>query len=434
MKEKELVDLPERPVQPAPIAEPVVARGMRRWNPRQTFTALKYPNYRLWFIGQMVSLVGTWMQTTAQGYLIFELTGSPVYLGYVGFAAGVPSWLFMLYGGIIADRVSRRKLMLVTQTFMMLLAFILALLTLTGLVQPWHIILLALALGTANAFDAPARVSFLVELVDREDMTNAVALNATMFNSATAVGPAVAGLTYALVGPAWCFIINGLSYLGVLTALALMKLQRRPAAPRRGSTLDELREGLRFVRGHQVIRTIILLVATNSLFGLAFATLLPAWSVRILGGGPTTNGLLQSGRGVGALIAALFIASLGRFQYKGKLLTLGAFTFPTLLLAFSAARWLPLSILAMVGAGIGLIMMMNLSNALVQTLVPDALRGRVLSIYTLTFFGLMPVGALIAGTLAQQIGEPATVVFGASMTLLAAGLIYWRVPQLRAMP
>jgi MFS family permease len=420
--------------QPAPVAEPVVPRVAPRWSLRQTFAALRYPNYRLWFIGQMVSLVGTWMQTTAQGYLIYELTASPAYLGYVGFAAGLPSWLFMLYGGVIADRVPRRRLLLVTQTFMMGLAFVLAGLTFSGLVQPWHIIALALALGTANAFDAPARVSFVMELVDREDITNAVALNGTMFNSATAVGPAVAGVTYAVFGPAWCFTINGLSFLGVLSALVLMRL-RRPAPPkRRGSAIEELKEGLRFVAGHQIIRTLILLAAITSLFGLAFATLLPAWSVEILGGDATTNGLLQSARGVGALAAALFIASLGRFQYKGRLLTLGSFLYPGLLLAFTLMRWLPLSLATLVGAGWGLILMMNLANAMVQTQVPDELRGRVLSVHTLAFFGLMPIGALIAGAMAQQIGEPATVALGAAATLISAAIVYWRVPQLRQTP
>jgi MFS family permease len=431
MKDDPVAERP-RP-QPHP-SQPAPARPIQRWSIRQTFAALRYRNYRLWFIGQMVSLMGTWMQVTAQGYLIYELTNSPVYLGYVGFAAGVPSWLFMLYGGVIADRVSRRQLLMVTQSLMMGLAFVLAGLTFAGVVQPWHIILLALALGTANAFDAPARISFLTELVEKEDITNAVALNGTMFNSATAVGPALAGITYALIGPAWCFTINGVSFLGVLGALALMQLSRRPPPRRRGSTADELKAGLRFVVRHQVIRTLIVLAAFTSVFGLAFATLLPAWSVDILGGDATTNGLLQSARGVGALGAALLIASLGRFQFKGKLLTLGSFVYPAMLLAFAGMRWLPLSLLALVGAGGALVTTMNISNALVQTQVPDDLRGRVLSVYTLTFFGLMPIGALMAGALAQQIGEPPTVVIGALATLACAAAVYWRVPQLRATP
>jgi MFS family permease len=424
---------PEGPSEAAPMQTP--PPGARpRWSLGQTFAALRYPNYRLWFIGQLVSLVGTWMQTTAQGYLIFELTKSPAYLGYVGFAAGVPSWLFMLYGGVVADRVSRRNLLVVTQLVMMALAFILAVLAATGMVQPWHIIMLALALGTANAFDAPARVSFLLELVDREDLTNAVALNGTMFNSATAVGPAVAGLTYAWVGPAWCFALNGLSFVAVITALLLMKLKRRPALAIRGRTLDELKAGVKFVASSPTLRTLIAMAGLTSLFGMAFVTLLPAWAVDVLGGDATTNGLLQSARGVGALFAALFIASLGRFQFKGKLLTAGSFFYPILLLVFSFMDFLPLALLALVGAGWGLISMLNISNALVQTHVPDELRGRVVSIYTLTFFGLMPIGALLTGGLALYIGAPNTVRLGALAALAVAAFIYVRVPRVRALP
>jgi MFS family permease len=420
--------------QPAPVAEPVMPRPAPRWSLNQTFTALRYPNYRLWFFGQMVSLVGTWMQTTAQGYLIFELTGSPAYLGYVGFAAGAPSWLFMLYGGVVADRVPRRTLLVITQAAMMALAVILAALTFAGLVQPWHIILLAFGLGVANAFDAPARVSFVTELVDKEDLTNAVALNGTMFNSATAVGPAVAGLTYALVGPAWCFSLNAVSFVAVIAALVRMRLQAKTRAAVRRPAVVELAEGLRFVASHGLIRTIMLLAGTTALFGLAFVTLLPAWSVQVLGGDATTNGLLQSARGVGALLAALFIASLGRFQFKGKILTGGSLLYPATILLFSATGWLPLALALMVVSGWGLISMMNIANALVQMQTPDALRGRVVSVYTLTFFGLMPVGALLAGAVAERLGEPLTVRLGAALALAVALLVAWRVPSLRRSP
>jgi len=200
----------------------------RRINITDTFAALRYPNYRLWFYGQMISLMGTWMQATAQGFLVFELTRSSVYLGYVGFASGVPAWLFTLYGGFIADRIQRRNLLIMTQTSMMILAFILAGLTFLGIVQPWHIIALSFLLGVTNAFDAPARQAFVLEMVPREDLTNAVALNATMFNTGTAFGPAIAGITYAMFGPAWCFIINGVSFIAIIAALAMMKLIPHP--------------------------------------------------------------------------------------------------------------------------------------------------------------------------------------------------------------
>ncbi len=212
----------------------------------QTFTALKHPNYRLWFFGQLVSLLGTWMQMMAQSYLVFELTKSPAFLGYISFAFGLPSWIFMLYGGVISDRMSRRKLMLIAQSTMMLLAFVLTWLTFSGLVQPWHIIVLAFLLGVANAFDAPARQAIIFELVDKKDITNAVALNSTLFNLSAVAGPAAAGVIYMTFGPGWCFAVNGISYLAVIAALMLMKLESRAVPPKHSSTLSALKEGIKY--------------------------------------------------------------------------------------------------------------------------------------------------------------------------------------------
>lgn len=211
----------------------------------QTFTSLRYPNFRLWFFGQLVSLVGTWMQSAAQGYLMYELTHSSAQLGYVGFVGGLPSWFFTLYAGVIADRISRRKLLIITQSSMMLLAFVLAFLTFSQLVQPWHILTLAFFLGIANAFDAPARQSFTIEMVDRQDLTNAIALNSTMFTSALVVGPAVGGLAYAALGPGWCFTVNGITFIAVISALFLMKLQPPPPRPVKANSWAELLEGLK---------------------------------------------------------------------------------------------------------------------------------------------------------------------------------------------
>jgi MFS family permease len=407
-----------------PMGETSAAAPRPRMSVRQTFAALQHRNFNLWFRGQIISLMGTWMQQTAQGYLVYELTRSPVYLGYVGFAAGVPAWLFTLYGGVIADRIDRRKLLLATQTSMMLLAFILAALVFSDLVQPWHILALAFALGVANAFDAPARLAIVSEMVSREDLTNAIALNATMFNTGSAIGPAVAGLAYALIGPAWCFMLNGLSFIGVIAALLLMKIAPRSIAARRGSAWSELMEGMRYITSSSTIRTLILLVSITALFGISSTTLFPAWAVSILGGDATTTGLLQSARGVGALASALMIASLGRFKFKGKLLTLGSLAFPLLMLVFAFVRWIPLSLLVLVGSGIAIILVMNLANALVQTLAPDELRGRIMAIYSLTFFGLLPAGALWAGAVAEVAGEPAAVILGAAISL-AFGLMLW---------
>ena len=398
---------------------------------QQTFAAFKYRNYRLWFVGQLVSLFGTWMQTTAQGYLVFQLTNSPVYLGYVAFASGIPTWLFMLYAGVIADRMSRRTLQVITQTSMMILAFILAALTFTGLVQPWHIVVLAFLLGIANAFDAPARQAFVLELVEREDLTNAIALNATMFNSATAVGPAVAGITYAAFGPAWCFTINGVSFIAVIVALLMMQIHL-PAAPvRHASAASDLMEGLRYVVAHPIIRVLIGLIGLISLFGMSFVTLLPAWAVTALHGDAATLGWLQSGRGAGALIGALYLASLGRINFKGRVLTIGIFIFPIMLVGFALVRWLPLSLLFLVVVGATMILAMNLANAIVQTLVSDALRGRVMGIYGLTFFGFMPIGGLAAGVAADTIGEQPTVILSAVILLVVAALVWVFLPQVR---
>ena len=397
----------------------------------QTFAALKHYNYRLWFAGQLVSLFGTWMQTTAQGYLVFQLTGSPAYLGYVGFAAGIPSWLFMLYGGLTADRMSRRKLLILTQTFMMLLAFILAALAFTALIQPWHIILLAFLLGTANAFDAPARQAFVRELVERDDMTNAIALNSSMFNLAAVVGPAVAGITYALFGPAWCFTINGLTFVAVITALLFMRIRPAAAPERLRSAFQEIMIGFRYVAGEPVIRILMVNLAVVSLFGLGFITLMPAWSVNVLGGDATTNGYLFSARGAGALTGALMIASLGRIRSKGRLMTIGSFVMPIVLVLFSTTSRLSVSMLALVGVGWGFMVILNTSNALVQTHIPDELRGRVMGIYTLTFFGLMPVGSLLNGALADWVGAPITILINGIVMLLFAAMVWLRVPSLR---
>lgn len=266
-----------------------------KFSPSQTFIALSYPNYRLWFYGQIISLFGTWMQSTAQGFLIYELTHSSAFLGYVSFAAGLPSWLFMLIAGVVADRISRRTLVVITQTGMMILAFTLAALTFSGAVQPWHIIVLAFLLGVVNAFDAPARVALAPELVDRRDLTNAIALNAMMFNSALVIGPTIASLVYGAFGPGWCFVINGLSFIAVIVALLLMKLPplEQPDRPR-PSASKEIKQGFGYVFSHTTILALMCVVLMTAAFGFSFLPLLPAWAVDVLGGDVRTNGLLYS--------------------------------------------------------------------------------------------------------------------------------------------
>jgi MFS family permease len=397
-----------------------------------TFAALRHRNYRLWFFGQMVSLAGSWMQTTAQGFLIYQLTGSEAYLGLIGGIAGIPTALLMLYGGVVADRIPRRTLMVITQTSMMILAFILAGLTFTGLVQPWHVLVLALLLSVANAFDAPARVSFVKEMVPKEDMTNAIALNATMFNVATVSGPAIAGVTYSLVGPAWCFLINGLSFIAIIVGLLMMRIDAAPRSALKTQAAKEIIEGLRYVRSQGLILSLTVSMAVVGIFGMGMLSLLPAWAVDVLGGDVTTNGWLVSMRGLGSLVAALMLASLGRLQIRGKLWTIGSILMPVMLFAFAWARWLPLSLGLLTLVGWSFIMMANNSNAMIQSVVSDELRGRVMSIYTLAFFTSMPLGSVIAGFVAERIGAPLTLA-GASLVLLAmaAGTFVF-IPKIRA--
>jgi MFS family permease len=393
---------------------------------QDTFAALKHYNYRLWFFGQLVSLMGTWMQSTAQGYLIYQLTGSPAYLGLVGFIGGMPALLFTLFGGVIADRISRRKLMVITQISMLILAFILAILAFTGVVQPWHILILAFLLGVANAFDAPARNAFVTELVSREDMTNAIALNSTMFNLATVVGPSVAGLTYAAFGPAWCFTLNGISFIAIIVALLFMRIKPIIQPDYRPSIMADLKEGLQYVFSHRLILSLIGSIGLVSFFGIGMLTLLPAWATDILHGDVTTNGLLVSARGLGSMLGALMLAYIGNRKFRGKLWTVGAFIMPVMLFIFAWIRWLPFSLVALVGIGWSFMMISNNSNAILQSQVPDNLRGRLMSVFTLVFFGSMPLGSLFAGVFAQKFNEPLTVVIGAGvlMTMAIASWIF----------
>lgn len=406
------------------------AGGFRGASLRKAFTAFQYRDYRLWFAGQLVSILGSWMQSTALGFLVFELTRSATYLGYVAVAAGLPSLLFMPFGGVLADRISRKHMMFIAQCVMMALAAVLSLITFLGVVEPWHVVWLAFLMGIANAFDAPARHAFVLELVERRDLTNAIAMNSTVFNAATAIGPAAGGLIYAFFGPAWCFAVNAVSYSGVLVALAMIRPRILEKAESGHSILEDLREGLRFTVRSREIRTLILLITVTTVFGMSFATLMPAWAVRVLGGDSTTNGFLQSARGVGALAGSLFLASLGQFAFRGRLLTVATFFFSFSLLLFSLIRTEAAGILALIPVGAGLILVFNLCNSLLQTLSPDALRGRVLSIFSLAFFGFMPLGGMLAGVSADLLGEPVTIGLCAGVMLLAAVLVRVLLPKM----
>lgn len=398
-------------------------------------SALRFPNYRLWFFGQLVSLVGTWMQTTAQGYLIYQLTDSPAYLGYVGFANGLPSWLFTLYGGVIADRTSRRKIIIIAQSAMMVLAFVLAGLVYFHSVEAWHIIVLSFLLGIANAFDAPARQSFVIELVDREELSTAIALNSTMFNSAAVVGPMAAAATYAAFGPMWCFSLNGLSFIAVILGLALMKIPKINRPARRSTSLfTEAREGLKYTWGQPVIRMLIFTFMMLTALGMGLVALIPAWAVDVLKGGVTTNGSLISARGLGAMSGALLVALLSQYRIKGKLWGMGLLMQPVFILAFALSTSLPLSMLFLALTGMAFLATVNTTNAMVQELVSDDLRGRVMGIYTLTFLGTVPIGSLIAGLMAERIGAQTTVIIFGSLMLIFSVIGWARMKSIRQVP
>jgi MFS family permease len=397
-----------------------------------TFASLQYPNYRRWFVGQSLSLMGTWMQSVAQGWVVYQLTGSKLALGTITFAGSVPSLFLMLPAGALADRMSKRRLLVISQTAMMVLAFTLALLTATKLLQVWQIAVLAFGLGIAMAFDVPARQALAVDLIeDRRDLQNAIALNSTMFNLARVVGPAVGGLILAAVGAAWCFGLNGLSFLAVIIALLSMRLPETTMQPRTVRMLPQIADGLRYVWSNKPVRAIIALVGVSALFGFSYAVLMPAFAVDVLHVGEAGLGLLNAAIGVGALIAALTVASLSRSRYKVWQLALGSLLFPLALIGFALSRSFPLSLAFLALVGFAFISQNATSNTLVQAIVPDELRGRVMSVYSLLFFGTAPFGALLAGGLAQAFSPTLAVVTGALITLAFALFVFIAVPSVR---
>lgn len=390
----------------------------KKFSIKNTFAALSYKNYKLWFWGQMISLFGSWMQSTAFAFFIFELTKSPAYLGYVGFAGGIPAWFFSFYGGVAADRFPRIKILFTTQISLMLMAFILALFTFTGIIESWHLLGFAFLHGIVNAFDAPTRHAFVNELVDKKDLVNAIALNSTMFNTATAVGPALGGITYALFGPAWCFTINGISFSAVLYNLSRMKLKKVERSKNNNSVFTEVADAIRYLKSNRVITGILLITAMLSVFGMGLVTLFPAWAVDILHGDSTTNGFLQSARGLGAVTFALIIATVNKYIDRKKYLIYSVFTLPILIFIFSFNRSFIISIVLLIFIGGMIITQYNLSNGLIQTMVEEKFRGRVLSFYTFTFFALYPLGSLWIGYVAEHYGITNAVLINSIILFL----------------
>jgi len=410
--------------------DPVSAGNAWELKLPRTFRALRHRNFRLYWCGQLFSLTGTWMQNVAQGWLVYRLTDSPLALGLVGFVGSLPILLFSLFGGVIADRLHKRNLLLATQTAAMLQALILATLTVTGLIQVWQIIVLALLLGTVHAFDTPARQAFVIELVGKEDLMNAIALNSSVFNATRIIGPAIAGVLISLIGEAGAFYINAFSFLATIAALLLMRVEAVNHSD--GETVwRNLIAGLRYIKQTPIVRTLLSLIAVSSLFGMSAVALMPVFAKDILQVGPTGLGFLTAAIGGGALSGALTLASLGNFQRKGLLLSIGNLAFPSMLLLFALSRSFPLSLLFLIGGGWGLITQNALTNTLLQTSVPDHLRGRVMSVYALMFLGMMPLGNLQAGVVAEHLGAPVAVVLGASVVGGYALWVFLKRPQVR---
>ncbi len=401
---------------------------------RTAFAALRHRNYQLYFGGQLISNAGTWMQVIAQGWLVYQLTHSDLALGIVGFAAALPALVVTPWGGVVVDRVPKRLLLIFTQSGAMLLAFILALLTFTQVVREWHIVALAAALGFVNAFDAPARQAFVVEMVGREDLPNGIALNSLMFNGARVIGPAMGGFLLALVGTAWCFTINGLSFLAVIVGLWAMRLNvARPEAPRE-STLAGLVKGLRYVSGQPEQAGILLLSLVFSVFGISYATVMPAFVEQVLRQGALAYGWVTAATGIGAVTGALVIANRTGTDWRGKWLVAASIGFPIVLAIFSFSTQLWVSLGLAFGLGLGFMVEFTMLNTLLQTRVDDRLRGRVMALYSLTFFGFAPFGNLAVGALAQRIGLSLAMSLFAVISLLLSLWVLRKVPQLRALP
>jgi MFS family permease len=400
-------------------------------SPTHPLRALRHRNFRLFFAGQLISLCGTWMQQVAQSWLIYRLTHSALLLGFVGFAGQIPSFIVGPLGGYVADRFDRRRTIIVTQTLSMILAFILAVLTLTNEIREWHIFVLAALLGVVNAFDVPVRQSFLVHMVDREDLMNAIALNSSMFNGARVVGPAIAGLLVAAIGEGWCFFANAVSYIAVIVGLMMMTTPRFVPQPSTRSPLETIIDGFRYVAHTAPIRVLLLLIGLASFAGMPYTVLMPVFADQILHHGARGLGILMGASGVGALIGSLMLATRSTVRGLGTWVASAALLFAFAAIGFAYSTNFTLSCIFLVFVGIGMMVQASASNTLIQSMVPDELRGRVMAVYTMMFVGFGPIGALLAGSLAQRIGAPLTVASGAVLTMLGAIAFMLRLPALR---
>jgi MFS family permease len=394
--------------------------------------ALNHRNFQLFFAGQLISMVGTWMQSVAQAWLVYRLTGSAALLGAVGFASQIPVFMFAPLGGALADRYSRHRIIVTAQAVAMTLACILTALTLSGAIEVWHVFVLASLLGTVNAFDLPARQAFVFEMVGRRDLVNAIALNSSVVNGARMAGPALAGIMVAEFGEGSCFLANAASYLAVLAALLAMRVPPRAAVHDPRSAIENIVEGFAFVGRTPPIRALLLLLALVSLMGMPYTVLMPIFADQILGGGPRGLGLLMGATGIGALAGALSLTFRKSIHGLGRVVAIASAAFGASLILFSFSRHFWVSAALLIPAGLSMMVQMASSNTLIQSMVPDQLRGRVMAVYSMMFMGMAPFGAMFAGLVAERLDAPATVAIGGAVCMAGAALFGMRLPSLRA--
>src|SRR5512133_1115834 len=398
---------------------------------KDTFRALRYRNYRLFFAGQGLSVTGALMQQMAQGWLVYRITDSPLMLGIVAFAGQIPSIFFTPLAGICSDRYDRRKILLIADVVQMIQAFVMAALIFSGVIQPWHIIILSIVLGSAASFEMTTRHSLVPQMVDkREDVGNAIALNSVMFNSARLIGPALAGGVVAWVGEGMCFLLNGFSFFAVIVALLLMKLDKKVAVVQ-SKPMADLIEGFKYVYEFIPLRIIILFMALVSLSGSGVVVLLPVFAKDVLHGGPQAYGFLIGSIGLGALLGAFYMASRKSVRGLGKLIMIALIVFGLGLIAASFSRFLPIAMLSLTFTGVGMMMHMSSSNTIIQTVTDDDKRGRVMSFYILAFSGFVPIGNLLAGYMAKIFGVREVLAAGGILTLISGIAFLILLPRLR---
>jgi MFS family permease len=394
--------------------------------------ALRSRNYQLFFAGQGISLIGTWMTQIATVWLVYHLTNSALMLGVVGFTSQIPSFILTPFGGVLVDRFPRHRILIATQTLAMVQSLTLAALALSNVIQIWHILILSLCQGIINAIDAPARQSFVVELVERpEDLANAIAINSTMFNGARLIGPAIGGLLIARVGEAYCFLIDGVSYIAVILALMAMKIKPKKMLIITGNPLERIKDGFDYAFGFPPIRAILLLSSIVSLMGMQYTVLVPVFADKILKGNAQTLGFLMAASGVGAVCGGIYLVTKKTVLGLGRLIILGPALLGIGLIIFSLSRFLPLSLLAMFLIGLGTLLQVASGNTVLQTIIEDDKRGRVMSLYTMSFLGIVPFGNLLGGTLADRIGATDTLIIAGIACILGSFFFSRQLPALK---